>query len=95
MNKSTMAILLTVLAPFIFGLDGCVLGGCVAHGSREVSVEFTGSGVVVKDIVHNDETGKPDYSVGFDEPFTEWLLTRPEEDTAQPVVPPTTPTPPG
>ena len=31
MSKSTMAVLLTALAPFLFGLDGCILGGCAMH----------------------------------------------------------------
>jgi len=62
---------------FLLGVffDGCVLG-CQSHGHRKFEIEIAGMTFRVEDQTMNDETGKPNYSAGFDkdDSFARWLF---------------------
>lgn len=59
-------ILLTTSSGLLLAA-GCLVGGCVVHGTREVEIEFLGQTISVKDTVSPDSAGKTDYKVGLDE----------------------------
>ena len=43
------------------------LTGCISHGSRTVRIEFLGQKIEVSDHTENDETGKPNFWITFDD----------------------------
>ena len=51
----------------LMAVSGCLGTGCVSHGSRTVRVEFLGQKIEVSDHTENDETGKPNFTVTFDD----------------------------
>lgn len=65
--------------------SGCLMTGCVGHGSRVVEVEFFGQRVVVRDTIPPDSKGDTKYERTLDEDGWRFLFgwIRPEKDESE------------